>query len=543
MKRKIAVGLAACLVTLLSGQAGAFCGFYVGGADAELFNHATQVVLMREGTRTVLSMANNYQGPPSDFAMVVPVPVILQKENVKTLSLGLFRKIDQLTAPRLVEYWEQDPCHLPPPMAYSLPGMTMTSPPSATPRGGSLGVKIEAQFEVGEYEVVILSAQDSMGLDTWLRREKYNIPRGAEPVLKPYVQAGMKFFVAKVNIAKVKKDGDRTMLSPLRFHYDSEKFELPVRLGLLNSSGTQDLIVHILARGKRYEVANYRNVTIPTNLDVKEDTREKFGAFYTALFDQTVSRNPGAAITEYAWDASTCDPCPGPALDPSDLTTLGADVIDANPGPGPRAPAPPGMGPPPIAMPPGWFWGGGFVITRIHLRYGKNTLGEDLVFRAAEPIVGGREVFVESSKVEKGARRDGINNFQARYAIRHPWTGPIPCREPRRGIWGGPPPTVQEVAQGPRAATDLAFAPRGVVQLSSLVREPIPELNIVPGGKDPPLSPELRGHRGPSEHKGGGCAGCSVGTSTGTSFAGGGLLALLGGLLGRRRLLGKCPQD
>ncbi|HEU5060229.1 MAG TPA: hypothetical protein VFU21_27040, partial [Kofleriaceae bacterium] len=41
----------------------AFCGFYVSGADAKLFNNATQVVMMRAGTRTVLSMQNNYQGP------------------------------------------------------------------------------------------------------------------------------------------------------------------------------------------------------------------------------------------------------------------------------------------------------------------------------------------------------------------------------------------------------------------------------------------------------------------------------------------------
>src|SRR6187200_2490553 len=91
-------------------DADAFCGFYVSGADAKLFNNATQVVLMREGTRTVLSMQNNYQGPPENFAMVVPVPVVLQKENVKTLPPDVFDHIDQLAAPRLVEYWEQDPC-------------------------------------------------------------------------------------------------------------------------------------------------------------------------------------------------------------------------------------------------------------------------------------------------------------------------------------------------------------------------------------------------------------------------------------------------
>src|ERR1700739_4230923 len=87
-----------------------FCGFYVSGADQSLFNNATQVVLMREGQRTVLSMQNNYQGPPSDFAMVVPVPVVLQKENVKTLPRDISARADDLTAPRLVEYWEQNPC-------------------------------------------------------------------------------------------------------------------------------------------------------------------------------------------------------------------------------------------------------------------------------------------------------------------------------------------------------------------------------------------------------------------------------------------------
>ena len=48
------------------------------------------VAMMREGTRTVLSMSNNYKGPTADFAMVVPVPVVLQKENVKTLPHGEF---------------------------------------------------------------------------------------------------------------------------------------------------------------------------------------------------------------------------------------------------------------------------------------------------------------------------------------------------------------------------------------------------------------------------------------------------------------------
>src|SRR4051812_34575849 len=108
-----------CLVVLLgllvAPDVQAFCGFYVSGADAKLFANASQVVLMREGTRTVLSMQNDYQGPPASFAMVVPVPVVLQKENVKTLPPAIFARIDQLDAPRLVEYWERDPCAPPAP--------------------------------------------------------------------------------------------------------------------------------------------------------------------------------------------------------------------------------------------------------------------------------------------------------------------------------------------------------------------------------------------------------------------------------------------
>ena len=37
----------------------AFCGFFVAGADAKLYNNASQVVLMRSGNHTVMTMSNN----------------------------------------------------------------------------------------------------------------------------------------------------------------------------------------------------------------------------------------------------------------------------------------------------------------------------------------------------------------------------------------------------------------------------------------------------------------------------------------------------
>jgi hypothetical protein len=462
--RLASILVALALVCAGARPARAFCGFYVAGADAKLFNNATLVVLMREGSRTVLSMQNNYQGPPSDFAMIVPVPVVLQKENVKTLSNDVFERIDKLAAPRLVEYWEEDPCERARRIEMKMAPRAM-APPAPAKAGASLGVKIEAQFVVGEYEIVILSASDSAGLDTWLRQGGYKIPPGAEPVLRPYVQQGMKFFVAKVDVKKVRFEGDQALLSPLRFHFDSPDFFLPVRLGLLNSSGTQDLIVHVLGRGQRYEVANYDNVTIPTNLELGPGAAQRFGEFYVALFDDVMKKHPNAVVTEYAWASSSCDPCPTPPLSSGDVQTLGADAL-APSEPQPLRPLPaPAAGAPakPMRPPTPWMGGDGFVLTRLHFRYGKDSLGEDLVFRAAPPIVGGREHVVGAGgTLERGAVPSGVNNFQARYIIRHPWTGPITCKNPVRGVWGSRPA---------KPALKLAFTPRGKAAVGTFVRK------------------------------------------------------------------------
>ncbi len=507
------------LTPLRSTEAEAFCGFYVAGADSQLTNNATMVVLMRDGTRTVLSMQNNYQGPPQDFAMIVPVPVVLQEADVKILPPEVFARVDKLAAPRLVEYWEADPCN---PYIYEMQRSMAAKGGGGgggRPKPDDTGVTIEAQFEVGEYQVVVLSANDSTGLETWLAREKYNIPKGAEPLLRPYVQSGSKFFVAKVDVKKVRFDGKgQAMLSPLRFHYDSPEFALPVRLGLINApdgqGSKQDLLVHILARGVRYQTANYENVAIPTNLDVKNETREHFGEFYASLFDHVLANNPKAVVTEYAWVANSCDPCPEAPLDLGELVTLGADVLPSYSqmfGKGKRVPE--------DAQ---WSIPGEFVLTRLHARYDASSLGEDLVFEAAPAIVGGREFMQDNGKLEQGAIEEpgGWNNFQARYIIRHPWTGKVECEAPQYGIWGEPWPEVAEQlaaagqpAGGTQSARDLAFVARGAALATYVTDSAKQEIEATVGKlPDGPVAvpephPDGKGDPEPSS---GGCARCST---------------------------------
>ncbi|MEJ7603059.1 MAG: DUF2330 domain-containing protein, partial [Kofleriaceae bacterium] len=463
-KLGIVLGTAALAVASQAGVAQAFCGFYVNGSGAKLSNDATQVVLMRQGTRTVLSMQNDFKGPLEDFAMVVPVPVVLKEADVKTLSKAVFDRVDSLGAPRLVEYWEQDPC--PQPYDRNVGDIQqMERRPLAKRAESASGsaapptVKIEAKFDVGEYKILILSATDSSGLETWLKQNHYKIPDGAEPLLRPYVESGSKFFVARVDPKKVTMVDDpvsqtrRAALSPLRFHYDSEEFTLPIRLGLANSSGKQDLIVNILSLDKRYEVANYKNVVVPTNVDVKPGVKTRFAEFYAALFDKTLEANPRAVVTEYAWTAQPqlkCDPCPPQIPADADVMSLGGDIIG------------------------GRITQGHYVLTRLHARYGKGDMKDDLRFREAKPITGGREVYSKQG-IEYGATSSSQNFFQARYAIRYWWTGPIRCQNPRRGVWGGPPDGNHRQTI---AASKTAFAPRGKLPLAQLIKRDLWEIGF-----------------------------------------------------------------
>ena len=144
-----------------------------------------------------------------------------------------------------------------------------------------------------------------------------------------------------------------------------------------------------------------------------------------------------------------------------------------------------------------------FVLTRLHARYGKDSLGEDLVFREAPAIVGGREIRDASQQLEHGSQPSTMNNFQARYAIRHPWNGPMACAQPKRGVWGGPPHGESGDTR-PTPARDVAFAPRGGVKLASFLRQDVPELGLTKSS--------------------GGCGACAVGTGT-DGGSGAGLVA------------------
>lgn len=324
--------LSSALVSLpaLVPAAQAFCGFYVAKADAKLFNKASKVVVARSGQRTAVTMASDYQGDPKEFALVIPVPTVVTKEQISIVENATVDHLDAYTAPRLVEYFDPDPCAAPPAGAIPRVALQAAAPaPGAASkaREAALGVKIEAQYTVGEYDIVILSATQSDGLTTYLNEEGYKIPAGAAPVLGSYIKQNMKFFLAKVNLKEQAKAGAQ-FLRPIQVAYDTPKFMLPIRLGTVNADGPQDMIMLFLSEKGRVETTNYRTVRLPSNVEVPIYTKAEFGKFYTALFGHQVAKDGMKNVyLEYAWDMGWCDPCAADPVPDDKLASLGATWV------------------------------------------------------------------------------------------------------------------------------------------------------------------------------------------------------------------------
>ena len=396
---RFSIRTAAAIAVLAASAAPAFafCGFYVSKADSKLFNKASQVVLVRDGDRTIVTMASDFKGDPKEFAMVVPVPTAIERGQINVGDKALVEHLDAFTAPRLVEYHDPNPCAVYEfsarrEMAAASPAAQVSSADAS--RAKSLGVTIEASYTVGEYDILILSATESSGLETWLRSSGYRIPAGASDVLTSYIRQNMRFFVAKVNLAEQAKLGFST-LRPIQVAYESPKFMLPIRLGTVNADGTQEMYVYTLTRKGRVESTNYRTVKLRTDVEIPTFVKDpkEFARMYRAMFDQHVKREQmNAVFLEYAWDMGWCDPCAADPLSADELRRLGVYWV-GQPATGIRPPRAPQPGPQNV------------FVTRLHVRYDKAHFPEDLVFQ------------------ETGDR----TNFQGRYVMRQPWTGPATC--------------------------------------------------------------------------------------------------------------------
>jgi hypothetical protein len=174
-------------------------------------------------------------------------------------------------------------------------------------------------------------------------------------------------------------------LRPIQIAYESPKFMLPIRLGMVNADGAQELFVYALTRKGRVETTNYRTVKLPSDIDLPVYLKQEgeFAKFYKAMFTHQVEQaDTRPVFLEYAWDMRWCDPCAADPLSTQELRELGVFWSDERNGSAPDV-----------------------FLTRLHVRYDKAHFPEDLVFQ------------------ETADRA----NFQGRYVLRHAFLGADTC--------------------------------------------------------------------------------------------------------------------
>lgn len=564
----------ALLATLAAVRpAAAFNGFFASKKDEPIKSYTTQVVVMKNEATTVVSVMPDYEGPLEGFAIVLLVPKDVTLSSVNTLKREFVDRVDQISAPRFHEFWEQDPCN--PEPAQQEWERSLKVQGGGFLGGGSISggankvakelfLDVEAKQKEGEYKFTLLGDKDDV--IGWLGSKGYRAPSGADAVLKPYLAQGMQALVAEVDPRRIELiGGDRAQLSPVRYH-TAEPFETIVtKPGLLNSPGKQELFIYVLDPKERYETKNYKTVFPPTNIAVDFVVKERVGEFYNALYDILLDKTPNAFLFEYGWPASGCgQPCATEPLLIHELLSLGADVFEKSLPEDVRNPAPEELTDEQkeaqkaelkalkpkerrerekliqderqtVASRKGLLERHQYLLSRLHYRYDAAALPEDPKIGTASSGVEGGIALPKGPKMEISSevKTTGASRFQTRYNHFHPWKPVIQCESPERGKWGKSPPDYRGLRKT-WIADDLSRKSRTQIQPAKVVLTPLPELGLTKSPQSTEVADAGVDAGAPAQDASTGKCGCSLPGSEHSKSGFAAVIALLA-VLGIRR--------
>lgn len=335
----------------------AFCGAYVGSIDVEPKNATSRMGIVHEDGRTVLTLANDFEGELTDFGLLIPVPTALDERNVRVVDEDLLQDADRYSAPRLVEYTCEDlaggatavPVSGGGGCGASIADRSFGSTPITTDPEAS--VQVLRYFTEGEYEIQVVQADDSAPLLDWLATNGFAADPSLEGLLGDYIADEQLFLAIRVRLEAIEQG--RAWLSPLQLEYPGEDVVLPIRLGTHSSAGLQDLLLFVIGEGDdgAWGVSNYPEGSVPTDCLLPDDATD-FSSWYEQAFTDAVAGERAGWVREYAWGAGKCDPCADGA------SGLPNDVIL-------------GLGWPSTMVP--------FHFSRLHLRYTPDQIDQDLV--------------------------------------------------------------------------------------------------------------------------------------------------------------------
>lgn len=369
-------------VALFAGEAWGFPALVLGEGDALTSVVAGKVVIVRKGRKTVLTVAPEVRSSATRLAVIVPVPGPIEAKNANVADPGLIQNLDDWATPRVVVLKDPDPC--------PLPGQKQVSEPRV------VGVANAQRYDEGDYDFEPLNGQTLSQVKAYLVSLGFKLPPAAEASLKPYLRAKDSLLLGIVRLKAAPAPTAR--LRPLQVAFESDAYEVPMKLGPLIGSEPVDLTVYAVSdKGRVDTQAGLGAPRAPSGDEIPAAVLLDPTKFYQGMLNELAQKRPGTAVLEYAWPGTWCEPCAADALSYRAWRKLGVFWLPVN------VPAAKHVlrGRPAVVsskMPE-------VFVTRLHMMYGAKQQKHDLHLK------------------ETGDQ----NNFQARFVVREPFQGKLTC--------------------------------------------------------------------------------------------------------------------
>lgn len=519
---------------LAAAESWAFPGLAVSVSGKRPTISKTELVVMQHAEVSIVTLAVEYQGPVERFALLLPVPRDVERRRLRTVKHEFIARLEQLTAPRVFEFWEQDPC-VPgaPEQAWQekvpVKNRGFLTPEVMPPRDAHYQVPNELSIpEVpvfkeaeDEFSYRLLRPKSAAELRAWLEKRGYRVEAAALDPLFGVLGAEVQLLVAEVVVERAELiDSERLQLGGIR--YWSKRPLLPIfrSLGQAHAAPRHDLFVYGLHRQKRYQAANLGNVFAPTNLSVSAGVGAKVGPLYNTLFERLERARPATAVTEFVGPSDECgEPCSNAPLELRELLTFGGDVLEAETvAPSERTGTPialPDADRPALAGAPAaagardkerqelerrlgqkraLFARQRYVVSRLHLRGTGAATPSDFELAVSEAHrTGGYGVpRGPSAELDRTIRPASADRYQVRFHAAHAWQGALPCARPERWRWGKRWKSETQHWRGVDVARDLLRVGEDPKLLDALLLDPVPEIAFQPTvpSKPKPSEPE-----------------------------------------------------
>lgn len=472
-----------------------------------------------------VTLAFDYQGPIERFALLLPVARDVEQRRLKTVKHEFIARLEQLTAPRVFEFWEQDPC-VPgaPEQAWqeklAVKNRGFLTPDVMPPRDAHYPVTNELSIPAApvfketedEFSYHLLRPKRSAELRSWLEKRGYQVQAAALEPLLAVLGSEAQLLVAEVDVSRAELiDSERLRLGGIR--YWSRRPLLPIftTLGRTNHAERHDLFVYALHREQRYQAANLENVFAPTNLRVTTDVSARVGVLYNTLFERVLGKHPRAVVTEFVGPSDECgEPCSNAPLELRELLTFGGDVFEAHTFT--KAERTPAVSEPPVSLPVRGAPAAAsvaaapapspeqqelarqlarkrallarqrYVVTRLHLRGTPAAPLGDLELAAVQSHQRGGYGVPRGPNAElaRGVHPAAVSRYQVRFHAAHPWQGALPCAKPERWRWGKRWKSHTQHWRGVDVARDLLRLGRDPKLLDELLLSSVPEIGFAP---------------------------------------------------------------